>query len=488
MKINDNSINNFKLAKFFLLDQNDLKEEDLFQIINEILLYKVDYTDIYLEYSSSETWRLEEGVVKNGTFSIKQGFGIRAIYGEKTAFSYSDSINKKSLLSSAYTVRNISSSGFDNRKIYIKNQYNNQKFYNSKNPLENIDTKYKISILEKLEKYAKKIDNRISQVITSLQSEYDIVLIARSDGQLVTDIRPLVHLSITVIAENSLGHREKGYAAGGARSDIKYFSDEILLQYATRAVKEAINNLSSKASPAGEMPVVLASGWPGILLHEAVGHGLEGDFNRKKSSIFSDKIGELVTSKNITILDNGTLENRRGSLNIDDEGNETKSNVLIENGILKGYMQDILNSKLMNTTPTGNGRRESFAHIPLPRMTNTYMLSGEYDPQEIITSVKKGIYAVNFSGGQVDITNGKFVFSTSEAYLIENGNITHPIKNAMIIGNGPDVMKKISLIGNDLKLDSGVGTCGKDGQNVPVGVGIPTLLIDNITVGGTHNN
>lgn len=485
MEIIYNPKSNLSLAKYFLLDQNDLVENDLFIALNEISKNHIDYADIYLEYSSYEDWKLEEGIVKNGSFSIKQGFGIRAITGEKTAFAYSDKINKESLLSSAKIVKSIANSGANKKEIYVNNNNKLKQLYNSKNPLESIDTKEKIAILEKIENIARKADSRVSQVIISLSSEYDIILIARSDGRLVSDVRPLIHLSISVIAEDC-GRREIGNFGGGSRSDLSYFSDDKLLEYATKAVHEAIINLSSRPSPAGEMPVVLASGWPGILLHEAVGHGLEGDFNRKKSSIFHDKIGETVASRNITVIDNGTLEKRRGSLNIDDEGNDTKLNVLIENGILKGYMQDILNAKLMNTSLTGNGRRESFAHMPLPRMTNTYMLSGNYDPKEIISSVKKGIYAVNFSGGQVDITNGKFVFSTSEAYLIENGQITYPIKNAMIIGNGPDIMKKISLVGNDLKLDSGVGSCGKEGQNIPVGVGIPTVLIDNITVGGTE--
>ncbi|AGF49067.1 metalloprotease TldD [Candidatus Kinetoplastidibacterium galati] len=485
--MNTSSANeSLNIAKSKLLEPWNITENIITNAINNIITKNVDYADMYFQHTSQESWSLEEGIVKNGNFSINNGVGIRALSGEKTAFAYSDSLSYEDIINSAKTVQAITNSGTNGSRIYIppSNGYNPNKLYSNHNPIDSMKTSQKISLLEKIEKMARKMSSNVSQVMASLSSEIDIVVIAGSDGRFISDIRPLVRVSITVIAESN-GRREVGRSGGGARTDLLYFSDEILMDYVKQAVHEALINLEAIPAPAGEMTVVLGNGWPGVLLHEAVGHGLEGDFNRKGSSIFSGRVGEKVASKGVTVVDDGTIPNRRGSLNIDDEGNITKKNILIEDGILKGYMHDIMNSNLMGVLPTGNGRRESFAHIPLPRMTNTYMLGGMNDPKEIISSVKKGLYAVNFSGGQVDITSGKFVFSASEAYIIENGKITNPVKGATIIGSGPDVMQQISMIGNDLSLDSGVGVCGKDGQNIPVGVGMPTVRIDRLTVGGT---
>ncbi len=486
METINSTSDSLSIAKSLLLDSYSLTESDIDRAFGEIITNKIDYADLYFQCTLSEGWNLEESLVKTGHFFINQGVGVRAISDGKTAFSYSDSLEANMLISAAKTVASIARRGSGQAKIpsYISlsTQHN---LYDSLNPLKTLHASEKVNLLESIDHMARASDSRITQVMSNLMAEYDVILIAGSDGRLVADVRPLVRLSITVIAEYG-SRREIGHSGGGSRSGLNYFSKSILQNYVQRAVHEAITNLSALPAPAGEMTVILGPGWPGILLHEAVGHGLEGDFNRKGSSIFSGKIGERVASKGITIIDNGTLPNCRGSLNIDDEGNQTKSNILIEDGILCGYMQDVLNAKLMNTTVTGNGRRESFRHLPMPRMTNTYMENGQVLPKDIIASVKEGLYAVNFDSGQVDITNGKFVFSASEAYMIKNGKIIHPVKGATLIGNGPDVMKKISLIGNDLKLDSGVGTCGKDGQNVPVCVGQPTLRIDSLIVGGTN--
>ncbi|AFZ83670.1 TldD protein [Candidatus Kinetoplastibacterium blastocrithidii TCC012E] len=481
--ISNDSLN---IAKSKLLEPWNITENIISNAINSMMTKNVDYADMYFQHSSQESWSLEEGIVKNGNFSISNGVGIRALSGERTAFAYSDSLSYDDIINSAKTVRTITNSGTNGSRIYVKpskiQEVNN--LYSNYSPMDSMETGQKIFLLEKIERIARKLSPNVSQVMASLSSERDIVVIAGSDGRFISDVRPLVRVSITVIAE-SKGRREIGRSGGGARTDLLYFSDEILTSYVKQAVNEALINLEATSAPAGEMTVVLGNGWPGILLHEAVGHGLEGDFNRKGSSIFSGRLGDKVASKDVTVIDDGTIPNRRGSLNIDDEGNITKKNILIENGVLKGYMHDIMNSNLMGVLPTGNGRRESFAHIPLPRMTNTYMLGGMSDPKEIISSVKKGLYAVNFAGGQVDITSGKFVFSASEAYIIENGKIINPVKGATIIGNGPDVMQQISMIGNDLALDSGVGVCGKDGQSIPVGVGMPTVRIEKLTVGGT---
>ncbi|WP_397476172.1 metalloprotease TldD [Pusillimonas sp.] len=484
MNIADPAINALATAKSVLLDPWGLTEADMARALGEIFTHKVDFADLYFQYTRSEGWSLEEGIVKTGSFSIGQGVGVRAISGEKTAFAYSDSLSPDALLSSARAVRSIARHGAGRQKVIAGADAASHDLYPAIDPLNTLSAPEKVALLERLEGMARAADPHIIQVMASLGAEYDVVLVAGSDGRLAADVRPLVRLSLTVIAERN-GRREMGHGGGGGRSGLAYFTDDILRSYVRRATHEALTNLEARPAPAGEMTVVLGSGWPGILLHEAVGHGLEGDFNRKGSSVFAGRIGERVASKGVTVVDDGTLADRRGSLNIDDEGNPTQRNVLIEDGILKGYLQDSLNARLMKTAVTGNGRRESFAHLPMPRMTNTYMLAGQDDPQEILKSVKKGLYAVNFGGGQVDITSGKFVFSASEAYMIENGRISYPVKGATLIGNGPDAMTRVSMIGNDMELDSGVGTCGKDGQSVPVGVGMPTIRMEGLTVGGT---
>ncbi|AOB31888.1 protease TldD [Bordetella sp. H567] len=485
MKITDPDIQALATAKSLLLDPWGLSEADMARALGEIFTHKVDYADLYFQYTRSEGWSLEEGIVKTGSFSIGQGVGVRAISGEKTAFAYSDSLSADALLSSARAVRGIARQGAGKAKVRAQGGAEPARdLYPPIDPLLTLSAPDKVALLERIERMARARDPHIIQVMAGLGAEYDVILVAGSDGRLAADVRPLVRLSLTVIAERD-GRREMGHAGGGGRSGLAYFTDDILRGYVEHAVHEALVNLDARPAPAGEMTVVLGSGWPGILLHEAVGHGLEGDFNRKGSSVFAGRIGERVASKGVTVVDDGTLPDRRGSLNVDDEGNPTQRNFLIEDGILRGYMQDTMNARLMKTAATGNGRRESFAHLPMPRMTNTYMLGGDTPPEEIIASVKRGLYAVNFGGGQVDITSGKFVFSASEAYMIENGKVTYPVKGATLIGNGPDAMTRVSLIGNDMQLDSGVGTCGKEGQSVPVGVGMPTLRMDGLTVGGT---
>ena len=484
MKPTDPAIANLATAKSLLLDPWGLSETDMARAIGEIFTHRVDYADLYFQYTRSESWSLEEGMVKTGSFSIGQGVGVRAVSGEKTAFAYSDTLSPQALLSAARTVRGIARQGAGRARVDGGDQGPGRSLYADVDPLGTLTAQEKVALLERVERMARARDPRIIQVMAGLGAEYDVVLVAGSDGRLAADVRPLVRLSLTVIAECD-GRREVGHGGGGGRTDLAYFTDEVLAGYVDRAVHEALVNLDARPAPAGEMTVVLGPGWPGILLHEAVGHGLEGDFNRKGSSVFSGRIGERVAAPGVTVVDDGTLPGRRGSLNIDDEGNPTRCNVLIEDGILRGYMQDTLNARLMKTAATGNGRRESFAHLPMPRMTNTYMLAGDKQPEEIIASVKRGLYAVNFGGGQVDITSGKFVFSASEAYMIENGRVTYPVRGATLIGNGPDAMTRVSMVGDDLALDGGVGTCGKDGQSVPVGVGMPTLRIDGLTVGGT---
>ncbi|ANN67726.1 metalloprotease TldD [Bordetella bronchialis] len=485
MKITDPDIQALATAKSLLLDPWGLSEADMARALGEIFTHKVDYADLYFQYTRSEGWSLEEGIVKTGSFSIGQGVGVRAISGEKTAFAYSDSLSPDALLSSARAVRGIARQGAGKARVRAQAEpARAHDLYPAVDPLLTLSAPDKVALLERIERMARARDSHVIQVMAGLGAEYDVILVAGSDGRLAADVRPLVRLSLTVIVERD-GRREMGHAGGGGRSGLAYFTDEILRGYVEHAVHEAMVNLDARPAPAGEMTVVLGPGWPGILLHEAVGHGLEGDFNRKGSSVFAGRIGERVASKGVTVIDDGTLPDRRGSLNVDDEGNATQRNVLIEDGILRGYMQDTMNARLMKTSATGNGRRESFAHLPMPRMTNTYMLGGDTPPEEILASVKRGLYAVNFGGGQVDITNGKFVFSASEAYMIENGKITYPVKGATLIGNGPDAMTRVSLIGNDMKLDSGVGTCGKEGQSVPVGVGMPTLRMEGLTVGGT---
>ena len=482
---------NLTTAQSILLTPYGLQIEDLNRVFAEISAHRADDADIYFQYTRSEGWSLEEGIVKAGSFNIDQGVGIRTVFGDKTAFAYSDNIHLQALLDAARVTRDIAPSrSARGTKAKTTNLSHALKpyardLYHAQDPIASLDSQQKVALLEKLEKLARAQDPRVSQVMANLSAEYDVVLIARADGTLAADVRPLVRINCAVIVEAN-GRREQGSMGGGARQDFSYFTDEILSQYAREAVRQALVNLEAKPAPAGVLPVVLGAGWPGILLHEAIGHGLEGDFNRKGSSAFSGKIGQRVAAKGVTVVDDGTLAGRRGSLNVDDEGCPTACTTLIEDGILKGYLQDAMNARLMKTRRTGNGRRESYAHLPMPRMTNTYMLGGQHTSEEIIASVKHGIYAPNFSGGQVDITNGKFVFSTSEAYLIENGKITTPIKGATLIGNGPDALTKIKMIGNDMALDSGVGTCGKDGQSVPVGVGQPTLRIDGLTVGGSQ--
>jgi TldD protein len=483
------TIERLAIAQGLLLTPFGLNETHLARALAEIKAHKVDEADLYFQYTRSEGWSLEEGIVKTGSFSIDQGVGVRAVSGEKTAFAYSDDISEASLLDAARTVRTISSAAQTGRaRVATKKIAKARSLYHGVDPISTLDSATKVALLGKVERLARAKDPRVAQVMAGLASEYDVVMVARADGTLAADVRPLVRLSVTVIAEQTIKgvvRREVGSAGGGGRFGLAYFDDAQISRYVDEAVHAALTNLDARPAPAGEMTVVLGSGWPGILLHEAIGHGLEGDFNRKGSSAFSGRIGQRVAAKGVTVLDDGTIADRRGSLNVDDEGNTSQRNVLIEDGILKGYIQDAMNARLMGVAPTGNGRRESYAHIPMPRMTNTYMLGGDKDPQEIVASIKKGLYATNFGGGQVDITSGKFVFSASEAYWVENGKILYPVKGATIVGSGPECLKRVSMIGNDMKLDSGVGTCGKEGQSVPVGVGQPTLRIDGLTVGGT---
>ncbi|KQP14157.1 metalloprotease TldD [Pseudorhodoferax sp. Leaf267] len=476
-------------AQQLLLDPFGLTPAHLQRALSEITAHKVDDADLYFQYTRSEGWSLEEGIVKTGSFSIDQGVGVRAVSGEKTAFAYSDDISEASLLDAARTVRAISSAAQNKRaKVPVQKVAGSRSLYDGLDPIATLDSTAKVQLLEQVEQRARAKDPRVVQVMAGLASEYDVVLVARADGTLAADVRPLVRLSVTVIAEAKVGgtvRREVGSGGGGGRFGLAYFDSGRIDEYVDQAVNAALTNLEARPAPAGEMTVVLGAGWPGILLHEAIGHGLEGDFNRKGSSAFSGRIGQRVAAKGVTVLDDGTIADRRGSLNVDDEGNASQRNVLIEDGILKGYIQDAMNARLMGVKPTGNGRRESYAHIPMPRMTNTYMLGGDKEPGEIIASIKKGLYASNFGGGQVDITSGKFVFSASEAFWVENGKILYPVKGATLVGNGPDALTRVKMIGNDMKLDSGVGTCGKEGQSVPVGVGQPTLRIDGLTVGGT---
>jgi TldD protein len=479
------AIDRLAIAKSVLLEPYGLDESHLLDALAQTFAHKVDYADLYFQYTRSEGWSIEEGIVKSGSFSIDQGVGVRAVVGDKTAFAYSDEINLTALLDSAKAVRSIARKGAGQVKVATKTKASSGRLlYGIADPILSLDATAKVALLEKVERLAKAKDPRVKQVMAGLAGEHDTILVARSDGVIAGDVRPLVRLSVSVIVEQN-GRREQGSSGGGGRFNMDYFDDALIEKYVADAVKAALVNLEARAAPAGGMTVVLGPGWPGVLLHEAVGHGLEGDFNRKGSSVFAGKIGQRVASKGVTVVDDGTIKDRRGSLNIDDEGNTSQNNVLIEDGILKGYIQDTLNARLMKRKVTGNGRRESFAHLPMPRMTNTYMLNGDRDPNEIIASVEKGLYAVNFGGGQVDITNGKFVFSASEAYWVENGKIQYPVKGATIIGNGPDALTKVTMIGNDMSLDSGVGVCGKDGQSVPVGVGQPTLRLEGLTVGGT---
>jgi TldD protein len=473
----------FATAERHLLTPYDLTPAQLSGVFGELFGHRIDFADLYFQFARSEAWSLEEGIVKSGSFNIEQGVGVRAVSGDKTAFAYSDDISLPALMDAARATRAIAAAGGKGRLPKLTGRAA-AALYADADPIGSLPAEAKVRLLERLESLARAADPRVAQVMAHIAGSWETILVARSDGHMAADVRPLCRVSITVIMEEN-GRREQGSAGGGGRFDYGYFSDAVLKDYAEKAVHQASVNLGATPAPAGEMTVVLGSGWPGILLHEAIGHGLEGDFNRKGSSAFSGRVGERVAAQGVTVVDDGTLPNRRGSLTIDDEGNPTARTVLIEDGILVGYLQDSLNARLMKVAPTGNGRRESFAHMPIPRMTNTTMQAGDKDPAEIIASVKKGLYAANFGGGQVDITSGKFVFSAAEAYLIEDGKITRPVKGATLIGNGPDVLTRVSMIGNDLALDPGVGTCGKDGQSVPVGVGQPTVRIDGLTVGGT---
>lgn len=479
-------MNLLEQAQQQLLEPAGLSESQLDRVFSQFK--GADLADLYFQSNKFESWGMEDGIIKNGTYSIEQGVGVRMVVAEQTGFAYSDEISFDALVASAKAASGISKSGSTGRVEAWKSK-RASKFsglYSDANPLASMTEDEKIALLNLADKEARAASPHVQQVIANIAGVHEHILIADLEGNLNADVRPLVRMNITVVVEKN-GKRESAGTGGGGRFGFDYFTQaDRVREYAQEAVRLALVNLDAVAAPAGSQTVVLGPGWPGVLLHEAIGHGLEGDFNRKGTSAFSGRVGEKVAAKGVTVVDDGTLDNRRGSLNIDDEGTKTQCTTLIEDGVLKGYMQDKLNAKLMGEQSTGNGRRESYAHLPMPRMTNTYMLAGKEDPQEIISSVKNGLYAVNFGGGQVDITSGKFVFSASEAYLIENGKVTKPVKGATLIGNGPDVLTKVSMIGNDLELDQGVGVCGKAGQSVPVGVGQPTLKIDGLTVGGTE--
>lgn len=473
-----------EIVRHDLLDPAGLTDNQLVNILYKLAGPSIDYADLYFQSTYSESWMLEEGIIKSGSFDIDRGVGVRAMSGEKTGFAYADDIVLPALEQAASAARSIVKQGA-NQSVKAWKKSPGHNLYLPVNPLHSLSEQDKVKFLQRIDAYIRQKDTRIVQVSVSLAAEYETILVMGSDGHLAADVRPLVRFNVSLIVEDK-GRRESGYAGGGGRYDYQHFIDHDLgVKFADEALRQALLSLDAIDAPAGPMTVVLGAGWPGVLLHEAVGHGLEGDFNRKGISVYSGQMGKQVASSLCTIVDDGTLPGRRGSLNIDDEGTPTQMNVLIEKGVLRNFMQDKRNARLMGTQSTGNGRRESYSCLPMPRMTNTYMLPGTSQPDEIISSVKRGLYAVNFGGGQVDITSGKFVFSASEAYLIENGKIGAPVKGATLIGNGMDVLNKVSMVGNDLALDTGVGSCGKDGQNVPVGVGQPTLKVDELTVGGT---
>jgi TldD protein len=468
-----------------LLEPGGLDQAGLERALSELMGPAVDAGDLYFQATTHESWVLEDGLVRNGTHATEQGVGVRAISGDKTGFAYADEIVMPSLLRASGAARAIASQGAQG-SVQAWRRQQPRPLYGAEDPIRSMDAADKVDLLRQVDAYARSIDPRVAQVVVTLAATHETVLVAATDGTLAADVRPLVRLNVSVIAEQG-GRREQGSDGGGGRFGYDQLLDNgAWRRMADEAVRQAVLNLDAVAAPAGNMTVVLGPGWPGVLLHEAVGHGLEGDFNRKGTSAFSGRLGEQVAAECVTVIDDGTLDRRRGSLTIDDEGQPTRRNVLIENGVLRGFMQDKLNAGLMGVEPTGNGRRESFAHLPMPRMTNTFMLAGQHHPDEILASVDRGLYAVNFAGGQVDITSGRFVFSASEAYLVENGRVTRPVKGATLIGNGPDVMTRVGMVGNDLALDAGVGVCGKEGQSVPVGVGQPTLRIDGLTVGGTE--
>jgi TldD protein len=478
-------VDSIAVAREHLLGRVGLDLGTLDRALGAAMSRPLDYADLYFQLTRYETWTVEDGIVKEGVHSIDQGVGVRAISGERTGFAYSDQLDEAALLDAVDAARGIARVQGQG-KLRVARPVSYAPLYPGVDPLGSMSDGDKVTLLADLDRKVRAMDSRVVQVIGSLAGVYEIMLVQGSDGTLAADVRPLVRLNVSVIMERN-GRREQGYAGGGGRGDYSVLTAANRpLEIAAEAVRTASVNMEAVPSPAGNMPVVLGSGWPGILLHEAIGHGLEGDFNRKGTSAFSDRIGERVATEQCTVVDDGTLAGRRGSLNVDDEGTPTQCNTLIERGVLKGYMQDKMNARLTKTRSTGNGRRESFAYAPMPRMTNTYMLPGAYDPEEIIASVDRGIYAPNFGGGQVDITSGKFVFSASEAYLIEGGKKTVPVKGAMLIGSGPEVLTRVSMVGNDLRLDAGLGTCGKEGQSVPVGVGQPTIRIDSLTVGGTQ--
>ena len=475
------------VAKQSILEPSGLDEQHLATALSSVMGAAVDYADLYFQVSREESWSLEDGIVKEGSHSLEQGVGVRALAGEKTGFAYSDEIVLPALTDAAKAARAIAR-GAGSGQVAVGKKAQSHQLYRATDPVEGLTDQQKVTLLGEVDAAARKLDSRVTQVMASIAAVHETVLIMASDGTLAADVRPLVRMNVSVIVEHN-GRREQGYCGGGGRYEFtEFITHERWRKLVQEAVRSALINLEAIPAPAGQMTVVLGSGWPGILLHEAIGHGLEGDFNRKGTSAFTGRVGQHVASPLCTVVDDGTLAYRRGSLNVDDEGTPTQCTTLIENGILRGYMQDKLNARLMGVRPTGNGRRESYAHMTLPRMTNTYMLNGPHEPEEIIRSVQKGLYCHNFGGGQVDITSGKFVFSASEAYLIEDGKITAPVRGATLIGNGPDVLTRVSMVGNDLKLDEGVGTCGKDGQDVPVGVGQPTLRVDGLTVGGTSTD
>ncbi|HKY92635.1 MAG TPA: metalloprotease TldD [Nevskiaceae bacterium] len=473
------------IARDTFLKPAGLGDADLQHVLSDAMASGADASDLYFQYTRTEQWSLEEGIVKSGSHAVEEGVGVRTVAGERQGLAYSEDIRLDAMREAAGAARAIVA---DTRAAAVGpfRIENGRQLYAPVDPPASADAAAKLDLLRRADAAARAADPRVKQVMVSLSAQYEVVMVARADGAMSADVRPLVRMDVTVIVEQN-GRREQAHSGGGSRDEIAFFGSGQPEQYAREAARQALVLLDSVPAPAGNLTVVLGPGWPGILLHEAVGHGLEGDFNRKGTSAFSGKIGQKVASPLCTVVDDGTLPGRRGSLNLDDEGTETHCTTLIENGVLKGYLQDTLNARLMKAKPTGNGRRESFASLVMPRMTNTYMLPGQHDPEEILKSVKRGLYAVSFGGGQVDITSGNFTFSASEAYLIEDGKITRPVKGATLVGNGPEVLTRVSMVGSDLKLDWGVGVCGKDGQSVPVGVGQPTLRIDGLTVGGTES-
>lgn len=468
-----------------LLAKSDVDQNDVEAVLADLMGVAIDYGEVYIQSTRSESWGLEDGIVKDGSFSVDAGIGVRTLVGEKTGFAYAEDIRRSGLLASAQAARSIAKAGQD-RALITPVAVEKKPLYPNVDPITSLDEVEKVRLLQRVDQIARAEDARVKEVNVRISASHDLMMVMATDGTYATDTRPLVRLDVSVIVEQA-GRRERGNAGGGGRRALSTLNEgDWADNLARESVRMALINLDAVDAPAGPMPVVLGPGWPGVLLHEAVGHGLEGDFNRKGSSTFANRVGEQVASSLCTVVDDGAMAGRRGSLSIDDEGQPTQQTVLIENGQLVGYMQDKLNAKLMNVQSTGNGRRQSYAHVPMPRMTNTFLMPGESDPEEILRSVDRGVYAVNFGGGSVDITSGRFVFSATEAYLIENGKVTAPIRGATLIGNGPQVMNRVSMVGNDLALDTGVGVCGKDGQSVPVGVGQPTLKVDEIVVGGTQ--